>query len=361
MERAQRSSSEQITITIRSDNQKVPVDLDMFWSSMLNKVRLQEYVFKWMLQNVVSEKEIIFGGVNGGECRKLLAGIESEITELSSNQEEADDRIMFHINDGVVKHGVQSVLVDSPDTDVFVNLIFHFHKTWQLQKLFVKLGKRKNKKTVPVYLLVDQLDNNLVSCLPAIHALSGCDSTSKVGPKLSGMKASMDLSLLEGFGVEELSPQMISNAEKFLVSGLKNTDCSTFDEYRWEQYHNAKKELDFNQLVCCSSTLGEHIKRAYLQCKMLRYLPKTDFNTVLTSISQYFITCSAFYTLSILWNLIMWIFTFFAFSTATKHNTFYVHSSTSARGPTVYFHKWMYQSTEKWFLPLQILMGIVLS
>ena len=48
---------------------------------------------------------------------------------------------------------------------------------------------------------------------------------------------------------------MISNAEKFLVSGLKKTDCSTFDEYRWEQYHNAKKELDFNQLVCCSSTI----------------------------------------------------------------------------------------------------------
>ena len=46
MERAQRRSSEQITITIRSDNQKLPVDLDMFWSLMFNKVRLQEYVFK---------------------------------------------------------------------------------------------------------------------------------------------------------------------------------------------------------------------------------------------------------------------------------------------------------------------------
>ncbi|KAG1664879.1 Transposable element Tc3 transposase [Nymphon striatum] len=152
MERAQRSSSEEITITIRSDNQKLPVNLDMFWSSMLNKVRLQE---------------------------KLLAGNETQIAELSSNQEEADDRIMFHINDGVVKHGVQSVLVDSPDTDVFVNLIFHFNTTWQLQKLYVKLGNRKTKKTVPVHLLVDQLDNGLVSCLPAIHALSGCDSTSK--------------------------------------------------------------------------------------------------------------------------------------------------------------------------------------
>ena len=141
-------------------------------------------------------------GVYGGECRKLLAGTETQITELSGNQEEADDRIVFHINDGVVKHGVQSVLVDSPDTDVFVNLIFHLNKIWQLQKLYMKLGNRKKKKFVPVHLLVDQLDNGLVSCLPAIHVLSGCDSTSKVGPKMSGLTASMNLSLLEGFGVE---------------------------------------------------------------------------------------------------------------------------------------------------------------
>ena len=102
----------QITLTIRLDNQKVPVDLDMFWSSVLKKVRLQEHFFNRMLQNVVSDKELIFGGVNGAEGRKLLAGTETLIAELSSNQEE--DRIMFHINDGVVKGGVQSVLVDSP-------------------------------------------------------------------------------------------------------------------------------------------------------------------------------------------------------------------------------------------------------
>ena len=204
---------------------------------------------------------------------KLLAGTETQITELSSNQEEADDRIMFHINDGVVKHGVQSVLVDSPDTDVFLNLIFHFNKTWKLQKLYVKLGNRKAKKTVPVHLLVDQLNNVLMSCLPAIHALSGCGSTRKVGPNLFDLKASIDLFLLEGFGAEELSPHMTSKAETFLVSGFKKTDCSIFDEYRWEQYHNSKKELDFNQLVCCSSTIQQHIKRAYMQCKMWLQAP----------------------------------------------------------------------------------------
>ena len=55
---AKRSSSHQITITIRSDNQKLPVDLGMFWSSSLNKVRLEEYVYKWMVQNIKSDKEI---------------------------------------------------------------------------------------------------------------------------------------------------------------------------------------------------------------------------------------------------------------------------------------------------------------
>ena len=132
----------------------------------------------------------------------------------------------------------------------------------------MKLGYWKSKKPVSVHLLVDQLDNGLVSCLLAIHALSSCNSTSNVGPIVSGLTTSMNLSLLEGFGVEDLSPQMTSNAEKFLVSGLQKTDCSTLDEYRWEQYHNYKKELDLNQLVCCSSTIHEHIKQAYLQCTM---------------------------------------------------------------------------------------------
>ena len=75
MERAQRSSSEEITVTIQSDSQKLPVNLDMFWSSMLNKVRLQQYVFKWVKKNIQSEKEIVFGGVYGGKCRKLLSAM----------------------------------------------------------------------------------------------------------------------------------------------------------------------------------------------------------------------------------------------------------------------------------------------
>ena len=97
-----------------------------------------------------------------------MPGNDTKIIELSNNQEEADDRIMFYINDGALKHGVQSVLVNSPDTDVFFNLIFHFSKTWKLQKLYVKLGSGKTKKTVSVYMLVDQpFMHSVVVTVPA--------------------------------------------------------------------------------------------------------------------------------------------------------------------------------------------------
>ena len=107
----------------------------------------------------------------------------------------------------------------------------------------MKLGSRKNKKIVPIHLLVEQLHYNLFSRLPAIHAQSGCDTTRKVGPKLSRIKLSLHLSLLDGFGVEKLSAGMINKAEQFLLSALKKTACSTFNEYRCEQYHNSNKKL----------------------------------------------------------------------------------------------------------------------
>ena len=88
MERAQRSSSEQITITIRFDNQKLPGDLDIFWSSMFNNVRLQEYVFKWMLQNVESDKEIFVGGVYGSEC-SFVAVVKAKRVEIPKQEQYA--------------------------------------------------------------------------------------------------------------------------------------------------------------------------------------------------------------------------------------------------------------------------------
>ena len=68
---------------------------------------------------------IKIGNFFGGKYRKLFGGTVAEITELSSNQKKVDDRAMFHINSGVVRHRIQLVLVGLPNTYIFVfDIIF---------------------------------------------------------------------------------------------------------------------------------------------------------------------------------------------------------------------------------------------
>ena len=97
--------------------------------------------------------------------------------ELSGGQqEEADERMMLHVNHAK-KKGVESVLVCSKDTDVFVSLLYHQQETFpDIKELFVRMGgRRSTRKIVPLNLLSKELDPLLIECLPAIHAITGCD------------------------------------------------------------------------------------------------------------------------------------------------------------------------------------------
>ena len=267
-ERLSRGSASGITVAIRNDAQTLPEDMGLFWSSADNKVQLQHYFYKWMILNFVSEKDVFFGGVNNVYyCIKLVSGQTSTCTELNSVQEEADDRMMFHITHGC-NNGIESVRVVSPDSDVFCSLVYHFKHTWSLNELYMRLGRGRTKRTVAIHSVVQKVDEIIVSNLPAIHALSGCDTTSKVGLKLACLNKPVDLSLIHNFGKNHLDLDMIVNAEKFLLQCFnKQRDAATFDDYRHEQYYDS---TDFNKLVCCTSTIHEHIKRAYFQ-SMLWY------------------------------------------------------------------------------------------
>ena len=127
-------------------------------------------------------------------------------------------------------NGIRKVLVLSSDTDVLVSFIYHLKSSWnQLESLYMRLGMGKTGKTFPLHVLIRELDTNLIKMLPALHSLSGCDTTSKVGSKLACFKMSLNLELLEGFGIQPLTPNMSSKAEKFLLSCFpKSRDLSTF-------------------------------------------------------------------------------------------------------------------------------------
>ena len=105
--------------------------------------------------------------------------------------------------------------------------------------------------------------------IPAIHALTGCDTTSKVSTKKVAFACAQSDSVdfIQTFAKQPLSENMINDAESFLVKCLspKSISVSTFDELRYIKYHSQSFNLDFEKLPTTSTSIRKHIKRAYFQ------------------------------------------------------------------------------------------------
>ena len=70
------------------------------------------------------------------------------------------------------------------------------------------------------------MKSDVVDVLPAVHALSGCDTTSKVGTKKSVLQAAEETGheQLHSFGKLPLSDDMVSAVQKFLVDCVSTSD-----------------------------------------------------------------------------------------------------------------------------------------
>jgi hypothetical protein len=112
--------------------------------------------------------------------------------------------------------------------------------------------------------LVQTLNESVIEVLPAVRALSGCDTTSKFGTKHAALKhAKASPHLLARFGKDQLSEAMIYDAESYLA-GIIKPNYSSMNDCRISQYHRMKR-LDFSKLPPTSSATQLHIKRSYLQ------------------------------------------------------------------------------------------------
>ena len=72
---------------------------------------------------------------------------------------------------------ISRVIIQSPDTDVLVLCATHFESIG-CEELWFKTGVRDHLRYVPVHRLREKLGQKLCRCLPAFHALTGCDTTS---------------------------------------------------------------------------------------------------------------------------------------------------------------------------------------
>ena len=86
---------------------------------------------------------------------------------------------MFHLAHGVKVDKYQNIMISSPDTDVLICATYNFTTLLHLglQQLWFVTGKSNDRKSIPLHKTWELLDPDVVDILPALHALTGCDST----------------------------------------------------------------------------------------------------------------------------------------------------------------------------------------
>ncbi len=100
--------------------------------------------------------------VSGGLEQTVLSigqNVVGFVDELSSNQEEADSRMVLHAS-YAVKMGATNATSFSPDTDVIVLLLHHFDSLG-LEQVFFNTGRNclhtDQSRNIPVHTIADKI------------------------------------------------------------------------------------------------------------------------------------------------------------------------------------------------------------
>lgn len=269
-ERKRRSDTVPIEYTSIEPSTPLPKDMNTFWPSNNNKLLLEKLIYSHVRSNIANtgQHPTVLGQVTreneDWKCMKMHNGDESALVHLQSTVEEADLRILLHVLDAL-KERHKICVVISNDTDVVVALLHHMPVFLQhdLEELWVRAGVGDSTRYVPLHILFERLGCQLCAVLPAVHSLTGCDITSKVGTKKAALNAEPENLLKHFGGLPTLSQPLIKNAESYLAKVLKpKIDAKNFSNLRAEIFHHVKGSSHHN-LPPTSQGLLPHIKRSF--------------------------------------------------------------------------------------------------
>ena len=98
-----------------------------------------------------------------------------EVYVLRSNQEETDTRIVIYLK-YAARIGYKSAVVKTPDTDIFVILLFHAPSI--ALTIFIDVGTGKRRKIVNVSEMAESLGLDQCRMILGLYVFTGEDATS---------------------------------------------------------------------------------------------------------------------------------------------------------------------------------------
>ncbi len=250
-----------------------------FLKGSANKAALAEFVCESITSKAPSRIQqnksiVLAGGFADGQIVKSVTNTGVRIMQhLSSSQEEADTRLLLHAMDMSATHS--RVVVHCDDTDVLVILLYYYSRGLLPAEVYMHAGHSGKAVTreryIPVHEIAKSLDDKVCLCLPAIHALTGCDSTSalfRVGKRTAYTKLVENVDAIQElskFGLSSPLESALCAARTFvlLLYGKPGKRCNTLDELRHLLASTTDK--DAAMLPPTEDAFRQHVLRARLQ------------------------------------------------------------------------------------------------
>ena len=155
------------------------VPLPKNWSNVLsladNKADLAHFFCEKLCSQAPVDKEIDVAGGFRDELEVKSSTGATDLGPLKSTNEEADTILVLH----AVHSQFHTVVVSSRDTDVLLLLVSHFERM-QCQHLWMKSVTSNKRRYIPIDAVFNKLPIRSASSLLALHALTGCDTTSYI-------------------------------------------------------------------------------------------------------------------------------------------------------------------------------------
>lgn len=186
------------------------------------------------------------------------------VPELRCLHEEADTRIILHAIHASETH--RRVVIASSDTDVAIITLFHRSKI-SADHIQIATGTGDRKRLVDVNAIHSQLTPEFVKSLPALHAISGCDTTSAFVGKGKATIYNLvkgDIQLQRALSVigDEYKLTDLPSEIEILVCRLYSSKKQKVDDARVEKFAGKSTE---RQLPPTSDALFYHTQRANYQ------------------------------------------------------------------------------------------------
>ncbi len=158
-------------------------------------------------------------------------------------------------------------------TDVLVLLVYYFSRGLLSDHVYMYAGHSGKERYIPMHIIGNQLGKTVCECLPAAHALTGCDTTcslNRIGKKTAYSKLLKNVdavSELQTFHQDNVATSVtVARAYALLLYGTKGKDIDTLDALRYMLATTTDKSA--SMLPPTEDAFKQHVLRARYQTRI---------------------------------------------------------------------------------------------